>query len=220
MLFRSKFFYTRTCKRDWQTLQQMKLQKSQSLPEVITREQVRQIVDAAATPRIAVYFWTVYSLGLRMTEALNLQVGDMDAERAMVHIHRGKGAKDRYVPLPSSTLRLLRELWLTHRHPQWLFPARGRDRRGAVDAQTPMRPSTVQGAIKKIVEQLRFGKKISLHTLRHSYATHLLEAGVSLRAIQQYLGHGSLQTTMVYLHLTHTADADARQVIEHLFQRD
>src|SRR5690606_22708852 len=146
-----KFFYTRTCKRDWQTLKQMKLQNVKSLPEVITREQVLQIIQAANTQRMAVYFWTVYSLGLRMQEGLNLQVGDIDGKRGMVHVHRGKGAKDRYIPLPTSTLHMLRRYWSTHRHPRWLFPADGRDHqlstnKGASTAQLPMSPTAVQGA--------------------------------------------------------------------------
>jgi integrase/recombinase XerD len=216
-----KFFYTRTCRREWQTLRQMKLQHVKSLPEVITRKQVLQIILAANTQRMAVYFWTVYSLGLRMQEGLNLQVGDIDAERGMVHVHRGKGAKDRYIPLPTSTLLLLRQYWLTHRHPKLLFPADGRDHQLAngkdvSTATTPMSPTAVQGAIKKIARQIDFGKKVSLHTLRHSYATHLLEAGVSLKAIQKYLGHSSLQTTMIYLHLTDSAEVDSRRVIEQL----
>lgn len=217
-----KFFYTRTCKRDWQTLKQMKLQNVKSLPEVITRQQVLQIVQAANTQRMAVYFWTVYSLGLRMQEALNLQVGDIDSARGMVHVHRGKGAKDRYIPLPTSTLQLLRRYWVTHHHPRWLFPADGRDHKLSSDhkarsASTPMSPTAVQGAIKKITKQIDFGKKVSLHTLRHSYATHLLEAGVSLKAIQKYMGHSSLQTTMIYLHLTDSAELDSRRVIEQMF---
>ena len=214
-----KFFYTRSCKRDWQTLATMKLQNVKTLPEVITVSQVHQIIDACRVPRIATYFWTVYSLGLRLEEGLHLHTGDIDAQRMMVHVHRGKGAKDRYLPLPSATLHLLRKHWKTHRHPTLLFPADGRNHRGASTAQRPMPPSTVQKPMKQIVEQLNFGKKISVHTLRHSYATHLLEAGVSLRVIQQYLGHSSLQTTMVYLHLTETAAADARQTIERIFRR-
>jgi site-specific recombinase XerD len=217
-----KFFYTRTCKRDWQSLKQMKLQNVKSLPEVITRKQVLQIVAAARTQRMAVYFWTVYSLGLRMQEGLNLQVGDIDAERGMVHVHRGKGAKDRYVPLPSSTLQMLRQYWSTHRHSRLLFPADGRAcriiaKQGKSTAQAAMSPTAVQGAVKKITRQIDFGKKVSLHTLRHSYATHLLEACVSLKAIQKYMGHSSLQTTMIYLHLTETAEADSRKVIEQMF---
>ena len=203
----------------------MRIQDDKTLPEVITISQVHQILDACTTQRMAVFFWTVYSLGLRLEEGLHLQVGDIDAERMMVHVHRGKGAKDRYLPLPSDTLRQLRNYWRTHRHPRWLFPADGRDHRGASQvrgvstANAPMSPTAVQGAMKLITKQLRFGKKVSTHTLRHSYATHLLEAGISLRQIQQYLGHSSLQTTMVYLHLTDSQEANARQVVESLFRR-
>ena len=220
-----KFFYTRTCKRDWETLAQMRIKDVKSLPEVLTIEQVHQIIDACTTLRMSVYFWTVYSLGLRMNEGLNLQIGDIDGQRMMVHIHRGKGAKDRYIPLPNSTLLALRKYWATHRHPKFLFPADGRNHRGVShaqgpsDAKTPMSETAVQGAMKLITREIDFGKKISTHTLRHSYATHLLEAGISLRQIQQFLGHSSLQTTMIYLHLTHTAAVDALRVINELFRR-
>ena len=214
-----KFFYTRTCKRSWDTLAKMKLQNVTTLPEVLTIARVHSIIDACTTQRMAVYFWTVYSLGLRMQEGLNLQVGDVDAKRGMVHVHRGKGAKDRYIPLPSSTLQLLRLFWVTHKHKRLLFPADGRKHTGMSTAQTPMSPTAVQGAMKLITSQIDFGKKVSIHTLRHSYATHLLEAGVSLKVIQKYLGHSSLQTTLIYLHLTEIAEADARKAIERIFRR-
>lgn len=184
-----KFFFTVSCKRDWETLKKMRIQIVKTLPEVITKEQVHSVIDACRVERIAVYLWTVYSLGLRLEEGCHLQVGDIDAARGWVHVHRGKGAKDRYVPLPTSTLDWLRQHWATHQHPTFLFPADGRDHKQSAEAKTPIRPSTVQKAMKSIVDQLKFGKKVSIHTLRHSYATHLLEAGVSLRVIQQYLGH-------------------------------
>ena len=215
-----KFFYTHTCKRNWKTLWQVKIPNSKTLPEVLTVAQVHQIIDAVKVERIAVYLWTVYSMGLRLEEGLNLQVGDIDSARGLVHIHRGKGAKDRYVPIPSSTLLWLREYWLTHRHPRLLFPAEGRDHKQAPTAKNPMAQSTVQKPMKQIVDQIGFGKKICIHTLRHSYATHLLEAGVSLKVIQKYLGHSSLQTTMIYLHLTETAEADARETIERIMTRE
>ena len=134
----------------------------------------------------------------------------------MVHVHRGKGAKDRYVPLPTRTLKVLREYWATHRHPVRLFPATGRDHRQATAADGPMPRSSVQKALRRVVQELKFQKAISIHTLRHSYATHLLEAGVNLRLIQQYLGHSSLQTTMVYLHLTTASQEQAVARIEEL----
>jgi site-specific recombinase XerD len=218
-----KFFYTVTCKREWDILSMLKLQNITALPEVLTIQQVQQIVDLATTQRMRTYFWTVYSMGLRLNEGLHLQVGDIDAARGLVHIHRGKGAKDRYIPLPASTLQMLREYWVTHRHKRFLFPADGRNHTlqqdGPSVAKTPMSETAAQGAMKKITKEIDFGKKISIHTLRHSYGTHLLEAGVSLKAIQKYMGHSSLQTTMVYLHLTETAEADARKVIEKLFRR-
>jgi site-specific recombinase XerD len=217
-----KFFYSVTCKREWDILAMLKLQNITALPEVLTIKQVHQIVNATTTQRMRTFFWTVYSMGLRLNEGLNLQVGDIDAGRGLVHIHRGKGAKDRYIPLPTSTLLRLREYWVTHCHKRFLFPADGRNHAlqqdGPSVAKTPMSETAVQGAMKKITREIDFGKKVHTHTLRHSYATHLLEAGVSLKVIQKYMGHSSLQTTMVYLHLTDTAEANARQVIEKLFR--
>ena len=197
----------------------MKLQQAKTLPEVLTIEQVHRIIDACRVERIAVYLWTVYSMGMRLDEARNLQIGDIDAARGMVHIHRGKGAKDRYVPLPTFTLNWLRQHWSTHRNPRFLFPAEGRNHKQSATAQTPIQTSTVQKAMSKIAAELQFAKRVSIHTLRHSYATHLLEAGVSLRIIQKYLGHSSLLTTMVYLHLTETAEVDAREKMEQIFSR-
>lgn len=213
-----RFFYRQTLPREWPTLDQLRIPPRKTLPDVLSMEEVRRLIDAVRTPHNRTYFWTVYSLGLRLTEALHLQVGDIDGARKMVHIHRGKGAKDRYVPLPERTLLLLREYWASHRHPHWLFPALGRKQRTARTATDPMDKSSVQGALRKVVRQLGFQKRISVHTLRHSYATHLLEAGVNLRLIQEYLGHQSLQTTTLYLHLTSKGKEHATQTIEQLMQ--
>lgn len=216
-----KFFFTHTCKRDWEVIRMLKLRNINTLPEVLTIEQVHRLIGSATTTRMFVYFWTVYSMGLRLNEALHLQVGDIDAARGLVHIHRGKGAKDRYVPLPTTTLKLLRSYWATHQHKRLLFPADGRNhslaKTGVSQAKNPMSETAVQGAMKLITKEIDFGKKVTIHTLRHSYATHLLEAGVGLKAIQRILGHSSLQTTMIYLHLTETAEANARETIEKVF---
>jgi len=211
-----KFFYSHTTPRDWPTLRRLRVRREKRLPDVLTVDEVRQLIAAVRTLHNRTYFWTVYSLGLRLGEGLHLQVGDIDAARMMVHVHRGKGAKDRYVPLPSHTLATLRAYWVTHRHPLWLFPATGRDHRQAALADGPMDKSSVQGAMRRVVRDLKFRKAISIHSLRHSYATHLLEAGVNLRLIQQYLGHSSLQTTMVYLHLTTVSQEQAVVRIEEL----
>jgi integrase/recombinase XerD len=128
----------------------------------------------------------------------------------------GKGAKDRYVPLPAKTLAVLRQYWATHRNPVWLFPANARNRQRAATATGPMHAAAIQTALRHAVRHLKIRKSVHLHTLRHSYATHLLEAGVNLRLIQQYLGHRSLQTTMIYLHLTSQGQDQARAAIERL----
>jgi site-specific recombinase XerD len=133
----------------------------------------------------------------------------------MIHVHRGKGAKDRTVPLPHSTLEILRSHWRSHRNPRLLFPAQGRDCRSAGSSDTPMAKSSVQGAFRRAKFEARIHKRgISVHSLKHCYATHLLEAGVNLRVIQRYLGHTSLETTMVYLHLTHKGTEEARALID------
>jgi site-specific recombinase XerD len=211
-----KFFYSHTVVRDWATLLKLRVPRHKSLPDVLTIDEVRHIHDTVGTPHNRAFLWTVYSLGLRLQEGLHLQVGDIDGARMLVHVHRGKGAKDRYVPLPVRTLAILREYWATHRNPRFLFPATGRDHQQAATATEPMAKATVQGALRRVVLQLGLRKSIHVHTLRHSYATHLLEAGVNLRLIQQYLGHSSLQTTMVYLHLTSQGQEQARAAIERL----
>jgi site-specific recombinase XerD len=198
-----KFFYCHTCPREWPTLTKLRVPKQLKLPTVLTIPEVDQLIDTIRKPGLRCFFWTVYSLGLRLQEALHLQVSDIDAGRMLVHCRRGKGHKDRLIPLTDKTLQMLRAHWATHRHPQWLFPCEGRDHKQAATATRPMGQTTVQDCIKKVVDQLGWAKRgISTHTLRHCYATHLLEANINLRQIQKYMGHSSLMTTTIYLHLT------------------
>ena len=166
------------------------------------------------------YFLVVYSMGLRLQEALNLEVTDIDSKRMLVHIHRGKGAKDRLVPLPMSTLIALRKYYATHRNPKFIFPSAGRNHSEAPTSEITMRESSVQDCIEKLVHQLGWEKRgISTHTLRHCYATHLLEAGVNLRLIQKYMGHASLASTMIYLHVTTAGEEVAITKINSIMKR-
>ena len=214
-----RFFYSRTVKRDWPTLQKLRVPTEHKLPAVMSINEVRQMIAAVRTLHNRVFLQTLYSLGLRLEEGLHLQLGDIDKDRKLVHVHRGKGAKDRYVPLPDSTLRLLRDYWKTHRNPTWIFPALGRGGKGGATASIPMIASGRRQCMKKAIEELAWNKQgLTLHTLRHSYATHLLEAGVNLRLIQKYLGHSFLKTTMRYLHLTTQGDEHAVSVINQLMR--
>jgi site-specific recombinase XerD len=134
----------------------------------------------------------------------------------MIHVHLGNGAKDRYVPLHPSTLRAH---WVTNRNPHLIFPAAGHSRKGAPWTEKHLSVSGVQDALREAKTEARIIKRgVSCHTLRHSYATHLLEAGMNLLTIQKFLGHSSLETTMVYLHLTMKGHENAREIINQLME--
>ena len=214
-----RFFYEKVLERNWHILGILRAQTERRLPAVLSVDEARSLLAHIKTFHNYAYLSTVYSCGLRLHEGLHLEVFDIDSSRMMIHVHRGKGAKDRYVPLPQSTLKLLRRYWLTHRHPCLLFPALGRSGTGAKLAQTPMAKSSVQGAFRRAKFDADIRKKgVAIHTLRHSYATHLLEAGVNLRVIQRYMGHAQLETTMLYLHLTQKGHEDAYQLINHVME--
>ena len=210
------FFYRHTAPRDWQIFDTVRIPRPKSLPTVLSLDEVRQFLDSVTTPHYHAYFWTAYSLGTRLQETAHLQVPDVDSRRMVVHVRNGKGARDRLVPLPERTLDVLRQYWRTHSHPTWLFPAVGRTPAETRAAIEPMPGKGIQAAMRRVVEDVGFRKRVTVHTLRHSYATHLLEAGVSLRLIQQYLGHASLQTTLIYLHLTTQGQEQARAAINRL----
>jgi len=209
-----KFFYLHVVQRDWHLLKVIKAPTERRLPSVLSREEVNGILSKVVTFHNFVFLSTIYSCGLRLQEGLFLQVSDIDGKRKLIHVHRRKGAKDRYVPLPDTTYALLRRYWVTHRNPRLIFPALGRGCNLGPTSLAPMSIDSVQGAFReaKIAAAIR-KRRVSIHTLRHSYATHLLEAGVNIRAIQRYLGHSQLETTMVYLHLTSKGQEDAYGII-------
>ena len=214
-----RFFSQHVLQRDWSTLALLRAQTTPHLPAVLRVEEVRRLLAAATPFHNQVSFTTVYSLGLRLHAALFLQVADIDGPRLQVHVHRGKGAKDRYVPLPAETLALLRTSWKTPRHPTWLFPATGRDHTHSPIAASPMRRSSVQGAFRTAKQRAEITKLgVAIHPLRHAYATHLLEAGVNPRLIPRSLGHTQLETTMLYLHRTHTGQEEAYERLNTLMQ--
>ena len=214
-----RFFYEKVLQRNWHILGILRAQTERRLPAVLSVDEARNLLAHIKTFHNYAYLSTVYSCGLRLHEGLHLEISDIDSQRMMIHVHRGKGAKDRYVPLPQSTLHLLRRYWRTHRHPRLLFPALGRSGTNAKEALNPMAKSSVQGALRRAKWDAGVRKKgVSIHTLRHSYATHLLEAGVNLRVIQRYLGHAQLETTMLYLHLTQKGQEDAYQLINHVME--
>lgn len=173
------------------------------LPVVLSREEVRLILREVTIPVYRVCLTTIYSCGLRLLEGARLKPSHIDSERMQLHLP-GKGNRDRCIPLPVATLEMLREHWCTHHSPDWLFPAPTRHglKHSLAHDGGPVTRSSLQGALRSAVKKSGVRKRAHVHTLRHSYATHLLEDGVNLRIIQAALGHTSPQTTAIYTHLT------------------
>jgi len=153
-----------------------------------------RLLDAATPPRDRVLLQVAYGCGLRLQELLHLQVTDIDSARMVIHVRQGKGGKDRLVPLSLRLLQELRAYWLVCRPRTWLFPGQ--------KADGTMTGSNIQRRFGRLVKQVGLTKHCSMHTLRHSYATHLLEAGVDLLTLKALMGHTSLQTTARYLHVS------------------
>lgn len=205
-----KFFYERTLGRAWKTFEFLRPPKEKRLPVVLSVAEVGRVLACVHRQRYRVCLTIIYACGLRLLEGVHLQIKDIDGERQLLHIHQGKGGKDRYVPLPSACLKMLRQHWLTHRNPLWLFPS------PFEDVHQPMNESGVQRAFCAALQESGIHKKATVHTLRHSYATHLLEAGVNLRIIQSYLGHASPATTAIYTHLTSITETQTRHTIDEI----
>jgi site-specific recombinase XerD len=202
-----KFLYEQTLRRQWPILDFIRPAPERKLPVVLSLAEVRRLLGSVRLAHYRVCLSTIYACGLRLLEGVQLQVRDIDSGRMLVHVRGGKGNKDRYVPLPERTLHQLRQHWRTHRQPVWLFPGRN------LTVNEPMDESGVQRAFRAALQESGLNKPATIHTLRHSYATHLLEAGVNLRQIQSYLGHDSLTSTAIYTHLTQKGQANAVAVI-------
>ena len=213
-----KFFYEHTLNTRWTLLELVRPPQDTKLPTILSREEVRAILGRVRLQCYRVCLQTIYSCGLRLTEGTQLRVVDIDGSRGMIHLRHGKGGKDRYVPLPDQTLELLRQYWKSHHNPVWIFPAAGRGGIHRSTATHPMAVSNVQDAFRHALRDSGINKPASVHTLRHSYATHLLEAGVNLRQIQEYLGHNSPKTTALYTHLTEQGFAQTQQVVNLLME--
>ena len=194
-----RFFFAITLQKPWPVLGLVRSGKEKKLPVVLSRAEVRTVLGCVRAPVYRACLSTIYACGLRISEGVAVQVGDVDGQRKMLRV-RGKGNKDRQVPLSDPTLESLRAFWKLHRSRPWLFPARLQPRSceqdGAVDRDN------LRCAFQAALEQSGIQKPATVHSLRHSYATHLLEAGVQLRLIQEILGHRSPSTTAIYTHLT------------------
>ncbi len=168
--------------------------RERRLPVVLSREEVQRLFAVVTNLKQKALFMVAYDAGLRISEILNLRAEDIDSQRMVIRIRQGKGKKDRYARLTPGLLRLLREYWREHRPETWLFPGASKQKRYYV--------ATPGQLLKKACRKAGISKRVSMHTLRHTFATHLLEAGTNLRVIQQMLGHEKIQTTCLYTHIS------------------
>lgn len=210
-----KFLYQTTLQREWFTFSILKVKKDRRLPTVLSPQEVHHLIAQVDQPYYRAFLFTLYSLGLRLSEGLRLRVCDIDTPREMVHVRNPKGRRDRAVPLPKKTLLVLRDYYRTHRNPVLIFPALN----APSTTTSPMSEKRAQDTFRRALKKSGITKEgVHLHTLRHCYATHLLDAGVNLRNIQMYLGHRQLETTMIYLHLTMHGHEECRRKINDLLE--
>lgn len=217
-------FYRDMLGLQWECWKQIKIKHDERLPEILTRPQVAEWLGAFREPRFGTFAALVYHTGLRLNEARQIQIPDLRRKPGHLFVRCGKGGKERFVPLSEPMLEQLRQWWKVHRNPTWLFPATGRGwkRSHATPEQamgvasSPMSESSIQSALKMALAATTIPIRASCHTLRHCYATHLLEEGVSVRQLSAYLGHASLKPTLVYLHLTEISEARTQDVLERL----
>ena len=194
-----RFFYTKTLKKVWSIEETPYPKKTLHLPTILSQEEVARLIDAAWPPFHRTLLMALYATGLRRAELARLKVSDVDSKRMVIHVRGGKGRKDRDVMLSPKLLEALREHWrgLQRKPSAWLFPG-NRWHTG----DTPITTKVVWDACKEAAQRAGLQKEVHPHTLRHCFATHLLEAGADLRTIQILLGHRDLKETTIYLHLS------------------
>jgi integrase/recombinase XerD len=169
--------------------------RGRPLPLVLSKQEVRQVLGSIHNEKHRMLLQLIYSAGLRLNEGTHLKVTDIDSQRMTIHVQSGKGNKDRYTILSKVALRDLRDYWKRYRPRTWLFPGK--------QADQPISDSSIQKAFQRARDQAGIRKEVTVHTLRHSFATHLLEQGVNLFTIKELLGHKTIKTTLIYLHLQH-----------------
>lgn len=201
-----RFFYRVCLGKTWMIEHIPFPKQPKRLPVVLSREEVQRLFEAAGNLKHRTILMTLYATGLRIAEALALQLGDIDSARMLLRVRHGKGGKDRYVPLSETLLEHLRRYWHFYRPGHWLFPS--------VDPRRTLTASTVQRVCAKAAGKAGLSKKVTPHTLRHSFATHHLESGTNLKTIQVMLGHRNLNTTSIYLHVAAQVPPHRRQAVD------
>jgi site-specific recombinase XerD len=222
-----RLFYRDYLKRDWQLWEAFTIRRDQPLPVVLSRAEVRALLGAVRENRFKAVLALIYHCGLRVSEAVRLRPQDIDSARGVVRVIDGKGGRNREVPICSNMIERLRCYWLFHRNVKWLFPGVGRAWRercrtlqaAMAGSDKAMSVSSVQAALRVVVAAAGIKKAATCHSLRHSFATHLLESGVSIRQVSEYLGHASVASTLIYLHVTEISEGKGREAQAELIEQ-
>ena len=188
-----KFFYTKTLGRKWDMDKLARAREGKKLPVVLSKSEVKAIFDATENLKHKTILMTIYAAGLRVSEAAKLKIEDIDSQNMQIIVRQGKGKKDRYTLLSKANLEILREYWKSYHPKTYLFPGKYPER--------PVSARTKQKIFQRAMDATNIKKDASVHTLRHSFATHLLDAGTDICYIQRLMGHTSINTTTIYLHL-------------------
>lgn len=208
-IFGVKFLFDKTLQRPWPTLRFLRARPRAKLPVVLDQQEAHRLIGLIRCESVRMCSTLMYSCGLRISEALGLHVPDIDSARMVVIVRAGKGNKDRQVPLPQRTLERLRDYWRQYRPPRTRRLLVTKDRR-------PLADHRVRYYLKQARKQSGIAKRVSAHTFRHSYATNLMERGLDVRVIQGLLGHRSLKTTTLYLHITESVRQSVQDAVNDL----
>ena len=206
-----RVFYRDCLEREWQFERLPFQRKGRKLPEVLSPEEVEALLGACSNLKHRAVMMASYGCGLRLSETLALRPEHIDSRRMVIRVEQGKGRKDRYVMLPQQLLAVLREYWREFRPAIWLFEGQTKGR--------PLCDKTVQTVFQQVRERAGITKRVSFHSLRHAFATHLLEDGANVRIIQALLGHRSLSSTQIYTHLARTYLNETTSPLDRLSQR-
>jgi site-specific recombinase XerD len=204
-----KIFTQDVLRKEWDDLKIKRPRREQKIPEILSVEEVERLICSTSNIKHRAMLTVMYSAGLRRMELLQLKPGDIDSERMLIKVRQGKGKKDRHTILSTKALELLRIHYRLNRPKEYLFEPAGK-------AGIIVSDRTIEKIVKNSAQKAKITKNISCHTLRHSFATHLLEKGVNLKLIQEFLGHTSIKTTSRYLHLTNFNPANVRSPLDEM----
>lgn len=202
-----KLIHEVTLGKPWEVRRIPKAKKKKRLPVILSQGEIQAILDAAPSLKYRAIFTTIYSAGLRTAEVGRLRLTDIDSVGMRIRVNQGKGGKDRLTLLSPTTLQLLRAYWKTRRPPEWLFTPEG-------TPDKPLSERAIQRAFSDTLQKISLKKPATPRSLRHAFATHLLESGVDLYTIQELLGHGNINTTRIYLHLSRTRMAGVKSPLD------